>query len=107
FYYYFGTELHAVRENQYKFRAQNILQNEDIYRRDDFAKVPMPAALYDLKRDLSEQKSVLKDHKEIEKHLKQLMDAERQVLGDTLTNVKGRENRKPGFSEHPVDPKGD
>lgn len=105
FYYYFGTELHAVRENQYKFRAKNILQNEDIYRRDEFASAPIPAALYDLSRDLSEQKSVLKDHPEIEKHLEKLMSAERQVLGDTLTNAKGRENRPPGFSEHPVNPK--
>jgi arylsulfatase len=104
FYYYFGTELHAVRENQYKFRAQNILQNEDIYRRDDFANVPMPATLYDLSRDLGEQKSVLKDHPQIEKHLESLLAEERQILGDTLTNVKGSENRKPGFSEHPVNP---
>lgn len=105
FYYYFGTELHAVRENQYKFRAQNILQNEDIYRRDDFARVPMPAVLYDLSRDLGEQKSVLKDHPQIEKHLESLLAEERQILGDTLTNAKGTENRKPGFSENPVNPK--
>ena len=57
FYYYFGTELHAVRENQYKLRAQNILHNEDIYRRDEFTSAPVPAALYDLSQDLGEQKS--------------------------------------------------
>jgi arylsulfatase len=105
FYYYFGTELHAVRENQYKFRAQNILQNEDIYRRDEFAKVPMPAVLYDLSRDLGEQKSVLKDHSDIEKNLESLLSEERQILGDTLKNAEGSENRKPGFSENPVNPK--
>lgn len=105
FYFYFGTELHAVRENQYKFRAENILLNENIYRRDEFSKAPMPPALYDLSRDLGEQKSVLKDHPNVEKHLRDLLDTERQVLGDTLTNVKGRENRPPGFSEHPVNPK--
>jgi arylsulfatase A len=105
FYYYFGTELHAVRENQYKFRAQNILQNEDIYRRDEFAKVPVPAALYDLNLDVAEEKSVSKDHPDIEKHLESLLSDERQILGDTLTDAKGNENRKPGFSENPVNPK--
>ncbi len=105
FFYYFGTELHGVREKQYKLRAKNILQNEDIYRRDDFANVPIPEALYDLNRDIGEQKSVLKDHPELQKHLEGLLENERQVLGDTLTKVKGAENRPPGFSEHPVNPK--
>lgn len=105
FFYYFGTELHAVRENQYKLRAKNILRNEDIYRRDEFLNVPMPVALYDLNRDISEQKSVLKDHAELQQHLESLLAQEREVLGDTLTGAKGRDNRRPGFSENPVNPK--
>ena len=105
FYYYFGTELHAVRDNQYKLRAKNNLHNEDIYRRDEYASAPMPAALYDLNQDLGEQKSVLNDHAELLKHLETLLDQERQNLGDTLTGAKGRENRLPGYSENPVNPK--
>ena len=105
FFYYFGTELHAVRENQYKLRAKNTLHNEDIYRRDEFSSAPVPAALYDLSRDIAEQKSVLKDHSDLEKHLNSLMAEQRPIFGDTLTNVKGRDNRKPGFSENPVNPK--
>ncbi|MEO5803738.1 MAG: sulfatase [Verrucomicrobiota bacterium] len=107
FYYYFGTELHAVREKQYKFRAKNILHNEDIYRRDEFSfSVPIPAALYDLNQDASEQKSILKERPELQKRLENLLAQQRPVFGDALTEVKGRENRKPGFSENPVDPKG-
>jgi arylsulfatase A len=105
FFYYFGTELHAVRENHYKLRAQNTLHNEDIYRRDQFSSAPVPAALYNLSLDLGEQKSVLKDHPDLQAHLESLLAEERQVLGDTLTGAKGRENRPPGFSEHPVNPK--
>jgi len=105
FYFYFGTELHAVREKQFKFRAPNFLRNEDIYRRDEFDSAPMMAALYDLNHDLSEQKSVLKDHTELQKHLETLMEQERQTLGDVFKNVKGRENRPPGISENPVNPK--
>ncbi len=105
FYYYFGTELHGVREQQYKLRAQNTLHNEDIYRRDQYDSAPVPEALYDLSRDLGEQKSVLKDHPELQTHLETLLAEERQVLGDTLSGAKGRENRPPGYSEHPVNPK--
>jgi arylsulfatase A len=104
FFFYFGTELHAVRENQYKLRAQNILRNEDIYRKDQFDNAPIAEALYDLDRDLSEQKSVLIDHTDVQEHLESLLDAERKVLGDTLKGLKGSENRAPGFSEHPVNP---
>lgn len=104
FYYYFGGELHAVRENQFKLRAKNTLFNEDIYRRDEFAAAPMPAALYDLSQEPGEQKSVLASHPEIVGRLESLLERERQILGDTLTGVQGRENRRPGFSEHPVNP---
>lgn len=105
FFYYFGTELHAVREQQYKLRARNFLRNEDIYRRDEFDNAPMPAALYDLNLDLGEQKSILQNRPEIQKRLQTLLEEESRALGDTLTGIKGRENRPPGFSEHPVNPK--
>lgn len=104
FFFYFGTELHGVRENQYKLRAQNILRNEDIYRHDQFDNAPIAEALYDLNRDLSEQKSVLIDHSDVQAHLESLLDSERAVLGDTLKGLKGSENRAPGFSENPVNP---
>lgn len=105
YYYYFGSELHAVREDRYKLRAKNILQNEDIYRRDTFASVPMPESLYDLKLDLSEQKSVLKEHPDRREHLETLLQEARGRFGDTLLGAKGTEIRMPGFSEHPVNPK--
>ncbi len=107
FYYYFGTELHGVREKQFKYRAQNILFNEDIYRRDEFKSAPIPAVLYDLNADVAEQKSVLKDHPKLRKHLETLMEEESKILGDTLKGVKGRDMRPTGVSEHPVDPKSD
>lgn len=107
FFFYFGTELHAVRENQYKFRAQNLLQNENIFSGGKNGNVPVAAALYDLKQDLGEQKSVMQDHPDVHKHLADMLEAQRPVLGDTLTKVKGRENRPPGVSEHPVNPKGE
>jgi arylsulfatase A-like enzyme len=105
FFYYFGTELHAVREKNYKLRARNSLHNEDIYRRDEFSSAPVPAALYDLSGDLGEQKSVIKDHPDTRKRLEELFIQARADFGDTLTGAKGAKNRPPGFSENPVNPK--
>jgi len=102
FFYYFGTELHAVRRGDWKLRAQNILFNEDIYRRDEFTSAPIPAALYNLALDPGEQKSVLKQHGKIQAQLEGLLDRERRELGDTLTGVSGSENRGPGHSDNPV-----
>jgi len=99
FYYYFGSELHAVRQGDWKFRAQNILQNEDIYRRDDAGNTTMPEVFYNLRYDVTEQKNVMKQNKDVVERLKGLMDEVRPVLGDTLTGVKGREVRPAGRSD--------
>jgi arylsulfatase A len=89
-YYYFGNELHAVRSGPWKLRAQNNLLNEDVYayRRIEGAdKVRMPAALYNLDRDLGEQKSVMQDHPKIAKRLLGYLEQARAELGDSLTGV--------------------
>ena len=31
YFYYFGNELHSVRSGKWKFRAKNLLKNENIY----------------------------------------------------------------------------
>jgi len=99
FFYYFGSELHAVRQGDWKFRAQNILQNEDIYRRDDAGNTTMPEVLYNLRYDAAEQKNVMKQNKDVVSRLKGLMDEVRPVLGDTLRGMKGREVRPAGRSD--------
>jgi arylsulfatase A-like enzyme len=85
FEYYFGNELHAVRSGRWKLRVKNTLANENIYnaawRESD---VVVPAALYDLERDPSEQKSVLKDHPRVAKRLRRYLEAARADLGDSL-----------------------
>jgi len=101
FFYYFGNELHAVRENNYKLRAKNTLENENVYRK-NCPVVSIPAALYDLNQDIGEQKSVMKDHPKIHKHLNQLLDQERQDLGDSLTSAPAVNERPLGHSDHPM-----
>lgn len=104
FFFYFGSELHGVRKGEFKFRATNTVYNEDIYRKTPGGETSMPEVLYNVVQDPGEQKSVLKDHPDLEKDLKGLMNDMRPRLGDTLQGIKGSEVREPGYSDHPVNP---
>lgn len=91
FFYYFGNELHAVRSGKWKFRAKNVLKNENIYHKEwretPIGETSIPPALYDLSRDRAEQKSVLADHPKVAERLRGYMEAARRDLGDSLTGV--------------------
>ncbi|HEX6962364.1 MAG TPA: sulfatase-like hydrolase/transferase, partial [Lacipirellula sp.] len=100
FFYYFGNELHGVRSGQWKFRAENLLKNENIYHKEwretGVGNLPIPPALYDLSRDPGEQKSVLRDHPKIAARLRGHLDEARKDLGDSLTGVKPTNARPVG-----------
>jgi arylsulfatase A len=95
-YYYLGNELHAVRSGQWKLRAKNNFFNENIYRNNAPHDLEMPEALYDLRLDPGEQKSVLKDHPEVVKRLRGYLQEARADLGDSLTNVAPTNARRAG-----------
>jgi arylsulfatase A-like enzyme len=95
-YYYFGNELHAVRSGPWKLRAENHLLNENIYQRGASKNVIIPAALYNLRRDLGEQKSVMFHHPKIVKRLERYLDQARADLGDALTGVAPTNVRATG-----------
>jgi arylsulfatase A-like enzyme len=95
-YYYFGNELHAVRSGPWKLRARNHLLNENIYQRDASNEVAIPAALYHLRRDPGEQKSVLADHPNVVKRLERYLAEARADLGDSLTGVAPTNARPVG-----------
>jgi arylsulfatase A-like enzyme len=95
-YYYLGNELHAVRSGRWKLRAKNNFFNENIYRKDAPRDLEMPEALYDLRRDPGEQKSVLNDHPEVAKRLRGYLREARADLGDSLTGVAPTNARLPG-----------
>ena len=100
YFYYFGNELHAVRSGKWKFRAKNILKNENIYyqlwRETEIGNSEIPPALYDLSRDPAEQRSVLDQHPRIAKRLRGYMDEARADLGDSLTGVEPTHEREIG-----------
>jgi arylsulfatase len=98
-YFYFGNELHAVRSGPWKFRPQNNLVNEDIYRRDATTSVSIPPALYNLARDPGEQKSVLQDHPDITKRMRGYLKRARADLGDSLRGIAPTNARPVGHVE--------
>jgi arylsulfatase A-like enzyme len=99
-YYFLGNELHAVRSGPWKLRAKNNFFNEDIYRKAPAPRdLEMPAALYHLRSDPGEQKSVLLDHPKIARRLERYLNEARADLGDSLTGVKPANARPPGRAE--------
>ncbi len=99
FYYFLGNELHAVRSGDWKLRAKNTFFNENIYRKNAPKEPEIPAALYNLRLDPGEQKSVLKNHPKIVARLEGLLQDARRDLGDSLTGVKPTNARPPGKAE--------
>jgi arylsulfatase A len=98
-YYFLGNELHAVRSGRWKLRAKNTFFNENIYRKDAPTEPEIPEALYDLKLDPGEQKSVLDDHPQIVKRLEGYLQEGRADLGDSLSGVKPTHARPAGRAE--------
>jgi arylsulfatase A len=100
FFYYFGNELHAVRSGKWKFRAKNLLKNENIYnqqwRETEVGNVAIPPALYHLDLDPGEQSDRLDDHPKILARLRGYMELARKDLGDSLTGVKPTNARPIG-----------
>lgn len=59
----------------------------------------IPMALYDLRRDPSEQYDVQKLYPEVIAELQKIAEEAREDLGDDLTNRKGKNVRASGLVE--------
>ena len=90
-----------MRSGQWKYRAKNSLLNEDIYRFGAATDVEIPAALYNLRLDPAEQKSVMADHPSVTKRMEELMQRARADLGDSLTGVAPTNARPVGRIDEP------
>ncbi len=86
FYYYFGSNLAAVRDQRWKLhvsrgwpkRCEKVLE------------------LYDLQHDLGETTNVAADHPDIVARLQSLCEAARRELGDEVTGHAGAGRRPVG-----------
>ena len=84
-FYYFETQLGAVRAGPWKLIFERQREREKI-----------PAALYNLKQDISEEKDVSAQHTAIARWLAAHADRIREDIGDSVTGVTGKNVRPPG-----------
>ncbi|NOY00576.1 MAG: sulfatase [Verrucomicrobia bacterium] len=77
FYYYFMTQLHAVRSGKWKLHLplQKKLIRPGVYKLGELA-------LYDLDSDIGEKNNIAADHPNVVKRLKLLAERARRDLGD-------------------------
>jgi arylsulfatase A len=100
-YYYWTDELQAVRCGKWKLHFPHSYRTLE----ESPGKDGVPARytikqcgleLYDLQADPGESKDEAGQYPEVVKQLSALADSKRQQLGDSLTEVKGTENRPHG-----------
>lgn len=100
-YYYWQTELHAVRSGDWKLVFPHSYRTlGEPPGRDGspslYVQRTCGLELYDLKQDIGEQSNVADENAEIVQRLQELANSIRSELGDSLTGVTGHENRQPG-----------
>ena len=100
YYYYWGQELHAVRQGPWKLHFPHSYRTLKMAGRDGqpgpYTQATTELALYNLETDEGEQTNVASAHPEIVEKLTALAEQARDDLGDTLTKRKGRNVRPAG-----------
>jgi len=84
-FYYFETQLGAVRAGRWKLIFERQRGRERI-----------PAALYNLEQDIAEQNDVSAQHPAIVRWLAALADKIREDIGDSVKGVTGKNVRPHG-----------
>jgi arylsulfatase A-like enzyme len=85
FFYYRGEGLEAVRSDDWKLVFERKKKKETV-----------PATLYNLKDDISEQHDVSAEHPDVVARLSKLADKMRHDIGDSAKQMKGKNIRPIG-----------
>ena len=85
FFYYFETQLGAVRSGKWKLVLERKRENQTI-----------GAALYNLDQDIGEQHDVTTEHPAVVERLSALAEKMREELGDSVKAVEGKSVRPAG-----------
>ena len=101
FYFYYGSELRAVRAGRYKLvlpHRSDTLEGPagTAGTPGRYVKADVPLALYDLVTDIGETTDLAAQQPELVARLQALAEQARDDLGDSLTQRTGRGAREPG-----------
>jgi arylsulfatase A-like enzyme len=103
FYCYYGGDLRAVRDRQWKLVFPHEYRSLDGRPAGsegvpaNYKQLKATRALYDLKSDIGEATDVSAEHPDIVARLEQAAEKARTTLGDKLTGRKGNEVRPAGY----------
>jgi arylsulfatase A len=99
-YFFWGTELHAVRSGDWKLHLPHPYQALELAGRDGspgkYARKEIELSLFDLEKDPGESTNVAERHPDVVKKLLQYAERAREDLGDSLTNRVGKNIRLAG-----------
>lgn len=101
FYYYWGTDLQAVRSGQWKLHFPHTYRSltgtpGQEGKPDGYTQERIELSLFDLENDPGESTDVKADHPEVVARLKELAELAREELGDSATKRQGKGVRPPG-----------
>jgi arylsulfatase A len=99
-YFYWGTELHAVRSGRWKLHLAHPYRALERPGQDGspgtFVQKTIEMSLFDLESDPGESIDVASRHPDVVEQLLKLAERARDDLGDSLTKRVGRNVRQPG-----------
>ena len=100
FYFYWGSELHAVRSGNWKLHLPHPYQSLDVAANDGrpgkYVRKEIELSLFDLQKDPGETTNVATDNPAVVKKLQEYAERAREDLGDSLTKRTGKNVRAPG-----------
>jgi arylsulfatase A-like enzyme len=99
-YFYWGTELHAIRSGRWKLHLPHPYQSLEQAGRDGspgkYVRKQIDLSLFDLEADPGETTNVAEKHPDAVKLLLEHAERARDDLGDSLTKRTGRNVREAG-----------
>jgi arylsulfatase A len=99
-YFYWGTDLHAVRSGKWKLHVPHPYQSLEQAGRDGvpgaLVTKQLPLSLFDLERDSAESANLADQNPDVVATLQKFVERAREDLGDSLTGRVGKNVRPAG-----------
>jgi arylsulfatase A len=104
-YFYWGTELHAIRSGKWKLHLRHPYQSLEVAGRDGhpgkYVLKEIELSLFDLEKDAGETTNLADQNPAVVKQLLEYAERARDDLGDSLTKRTGKNVRPAGRLQAP------